>query len=118
MTDFETKHNELYLEELNHIISAVKQQSLIELDCFEYYNTKKIKQLISAINLNNKDNVIKILNILVKQCAKGNLEEILSLPIKEDNNGDSLTLRKIMYIMFESEFIDFLLKDLVEENNE
>ena len=114
MTDFETKHNELYLEELNHIISGVGQQSLIELDCFDY-STKKIKQLISAINLNNKDNVIKILNILVKQCAKGNLEEILSLPIKEDNN---LTLRKIMYIIFESEFIDFLLKDLVEQNNE
>lgn len=115
MTDFETKHNELYLEELNHIISAVGQRSLIELDCLEYYSTKKIKQLISAINLNNKDNVIKILNILVKQCAKGNLEEILSIPIKEDNN---LTLRKIMYIIFESEFIDFLLKDLVEQNNE
>ena len=94
MSDFEAKHEELYLQELESIAKKVGVDA-------------EIKKLILKISL-TKDNIIKILKILYK-----NLSNIFDMGVEDYGN---VTLREKIYLLFEMDFINFLFKR--EENNE
>ena len=63
MSDFEAKHEELYLQELESIAEKVGVD-------------EEIKKLILKISL-TKDNIIKILKILYKNLSEEKLKNIL-----------------------------------------
>lgn len=97
MTDFETKHEELYLQELESIAEKVGVD-------------EEIKKLILKINL-TKDNVIKILKILSQHLSSEKLKNILNMGVEDYGN---VTLRGKIFLLFEIDFINFLL-NLVED---
>ena len=100
MTDFKTKHEELYLQELESIAEKVGVD-------------EEIKKLILKISL-TKDNIIKILKILYKNLSEEKLKNILNTGVEDYGN---VTLRGKIYLLFEIDFINFLL-NLVEGKNE
>lgn len=113
MSDFRIKHDELFLEELK-IIANNKPWC--------YTTRERIIEQISRISF-NKDNIKKILKILsaikyrdVNNVQKSLLEDILDMDIIF--NHDRMTLERRIYFLFNLEFIDFLLKELKEQNNE
>ena len=99
MTDFEAKHEELYLQELESIAEKVGVD-------------EEIKKLILKISL-TKDNIIKILKILYKNLSEEKLKNIFDMGVEDYGN---VTLREKIYLLFEMDFINFLFKR--EENNE
>lgn len=99
MSDFEAKHEELYLQELESITKKVGVDA-------------EIKKLILKISL-TKDN-IKILKILCKNLSEEKLKNILNMGVEDYGN---VTLREKIYLLFEIDFINFLL-NLVEGKNE
>jgi hypothetical protein len=111
MTDFLTKHKELYLAELQDIASWIGHRNP---DDIPDDVVKKCTVLIFKIGL-DKDNIIKILNILSKTLPQETFNIFLHLSIED--YGNVIFLQKI-YQLFRNEFIDFLLKELVEKNNE
>jgi len=72
-----------------------------------------IKKLILKISL-TKDNIIKILNILYKNLSEEKLKNILNTGVEDYGH---VTLRGKIYLLFEKDFINFLL-NLVEDKNE
>lgn len=100
MTDFETKHEELYLQELESIAGKLGVED-------------EIKKLILKINL-TKNNVIKILKILSQHLSSEKLKNILNMSVEDYGH---VTLRGKIYLLFEIDFIDFLLQK-AEQNNE
>jgi hypothetical protein len=100
MSDFEAKHEELYLQELESIAEKVGVD-------------EEIKKLILKISL-TKDNIIKILKILYKNLSEEKLKNILNMGVEDYGN---VTLRGKIYLLFQIDFINFLL-NLVEGKNE
>jgi hypothetical protein len=100
MTDFEAKHEELYLQELESIAEKVGVD-------------EEIKKLILKISL-TKDNIIKILKILYKNLSEEKLKNILNTGVEDYGH---VTLRGKIFLLFEIDFINFLL-NLVEDKNE
>ena len=100
MSDFEAKHEELYLQELESIAKKVGVDA-------------EIKKLILKISL-TKDNIIKILKILYKNLSEEKLKNIFDMGVEDYGN---VTLREKIYLLFEIDFINFLL-NLVEGKNE
>jgi hypothetical protein len=114
MSRFRTKHDELYLEELEIIANNKPWCSITK--------SNIIKQ-ISEITF-TKDNIKKFLKILsiikypdMNNTPKSLLKDILDMDIEIFGYG-KMKLRQRIYLVFELEFIDFLLKELVEQNNE
>lgn len=100
MTDFKIKHEELYLQELESIAEKVGVD-------------EEIKKLILKISL-TKDNIIKILKILYKNLSEEKLKNILNTGVEDYGN---VTLRGKIFLLFEMDFINFLLQK-AEQNNE
>lgn len=100
MTDFEAKHEELYLQELESIAEKVGVD-------------EEIKKLILKISL-TKDNIIKILKILYKNLSEEKLKNILNTGVEDYGH---VTLRGKIFLLFEMDFINFLL-NLIEGKNE
>ena len=114
MTSFRAKHDELYLEELKSITNDRPSCSSTQ---------RNIIQQISKITF-TKDNIKKFLKILSKikypdvhNVQRSLLKDILDMDVKNSYYGER-KLREIIFNVFELEFIDFLLKQLVEQNNE
>lgn len=113
MTDFRSKHDELYLEELKSIANnrpwcSKTQRNIIQQTSkitFTKDNIKKFLKILSKIQYPDMNNVPKSL-----------LKDILDMDVKNSYYGER-KLREIIFNIFEIDFIDFLLQK-AEQNNE
>ena len=101
MTDFRSKHDELYLEELVEITINTKTKEKV-------FNVKDYMSVIYNFEI-NRNNGYEILKILYHGLKDEQLQNILSQDYRKR------TLRNLMFDHLQIEFIDFLIATLTKE---
>lgn len=101
MSDFEAKHEELYLDELVEITINTKTKEKV-------FDVKDYMSVIYNFDI-NRDNGYQILKILYHGLKDIQLQNILSQDYRKK------LLRNVMFDQLQIEFIDFLFATLTKE---
>jgi hypothetical protein len=110
MTNFKTKHDELYLEEITSILNTSSRGGIGELD----KETKTcVLNIIANLNLGNTELLINLLQLLKNNTTDDDFKSICAIHF-EDYGSENLN--KIVMRVFKPNICDLILEKYGKNN--